>query len=816
MSPERQTPVPIEEEMRKSYLDYAMSVIVGRALPDIRDGLKPVHRRVLYTMSVIGVAWNRPYKKSARIVGDCMGKYHPHGDSPIYEALVRMVQEFSLRYPLVDGQGNFGSIDGDPAAAMRYTEARLAKIAHEMLADIDKDTVDFVPNYDENEQEPVVLPARIPNLLVNGSSGIAVGMATNIPPHNLSEVVDGLIMLIDNPEATVDDLMKVIPGPDFPTRGYIYGRGGIREAYTTGRGIITLRAKAHVEKLRGGREAIIVTELPYQVNKATLMEKIGELIRDKKIEGISERRDESSREGIRIVLELGRGEMPQIVSNQLYKHTQMQTTFGIIMLALVGRRPQVVTLKQMLTEFIAFRREVVTRRTKYDLARAEEKAHILEGLRKAVDQLDLVIRLIRQAEDPEAAKQALIRQLELSEIQARHILDMRLQRLTQLERHKIVEEHEQTLALIADLKGILASDERLMGIIKEELAALKSDFGDERRTEILDETTDLTIEDLLADEEMVVTITRSGYIKRTHVESYRSQKRGGKGVTGMETKEEDIVEDLFVASTHAFLLFFTNKGKVHWLKVHEIPEGGRQAKGKAIVNMLSLAEGEAVATCVPVRDFESGSYVLFASKKGTVKKTELSQFSHPRSGGILAISLETGDEVMAARRTDGQREVLLSTKAGMIIRFPEEEVRPMGRTAGGVRGIDVDDDDQVIAAEVVQEGVSVFTITERGYGKRTPLEEYRLQGRGGKGIIDIKTEGRNGSVVGMLQIRETDDILAVTTKGQMIRVHGGDITSQGRNTMGVRIIALDADDRVGSVARVEAEQVVEPPAEPSS
>ena len=816
MSPERQTPVPIEEEMRKSYLDYAMSVIVGRALPDIRDGLKPVHRRVLYTMSVIGVAWNRPYKKSARIVGDCMGKYHPHGDSPIYETLVRMVQEFSLRYPLVDGQGNFGSIDGDPAAAMRYTEARLAKIAHEMLADIDKDTVDFAPNYDENEQEPVVLPARIPNLLVNGSSGIAVGMATNIPPHNLSEVVDGLIMLIDNPEATADDLMKVIPGPDFPTRGYVYGRGGIREAYTTGRGIITLRAKAHVEKLRGGREAIIVTELPYQVNKATLMEKIGELIRDKKIEGISERRDESSREGIRIVLELGRGEMPQIVSNQLYKHTQMQTTFGIIMLALVGRRPQVVTLKQMLTEFIAFRREVVTRRTKYDLARAEEKAHILEGLRKAVDQLDLVIRLIRQAEDPEAAKQALIRQLELSEIQARHILDMRLQRLTQLERHKIVEEHEQTLALIADLKGILASDQRLMGIIKEELAALKSDFGDERRTEILDETTDLTIEDLLADEEMVVTITRSGYIKRTHVESYRSQKRGGKGVTGMETKEEDIVEDLFVASTHAFLLFFTNKGKVHWLKVHEIPEGGRQAKGKAIVNVLSLAEGEAVATCVPVRDFESGGYVLFATKKGTVKKTELSQFSHPRSGGILAISLETGDEVMAARRTDGQREVMLSTKAGMIIRFPEEEVRPMGRTAGGVRGIDVDDDDQVIAAEVVQEGVSVFTITERGFGKRTPLEEYRLQGRGGKGIIDIKTEGRNGSVVGMLQIRETDDILAVTTKGQMIRVHGGDITSQGRNTMGVRIIALDADDRVGSVARVEAEQVIEPPAEPSS
>src|SRR5882672_10386894 len=727
MSPERQTPVPIEEEMRKSYLDYAMSVIVGRALPDIRDGLKPVHRRVLFAMHELGLNWNRAYKKSARVVGEVLGKYHPHGDAPVYEALVRMVQEFSLRYPLVDGQGNFGSIDGDPPAAMRYTETRLAKIAHELLADIDKDTVDFSPNFDESLQEPMVLPTKVPNLLVNGSSGIAVGMATNVPPHNLSEVVDGLIKVIDNPEVTIDELMTVIPGPDFPTHGYIYGRGGIREAYTTGRGIITLRAKAHVEKMRGGREAIIVTELPYQVNKATLMEKIGELIRDKKIEGISERRDESSREGIRIVLELGRGEMPQIVSNQLYKHTQMQTTFGIIMLALVGRRPQVVTLKQMLTEFIGFRREVVTRRTQYDLARAEEKAHILEGLRKAVDQLDLVIRIIRQSESPDAAKDALMRQLALSEIQAKAILDMRLQRLTQLERHKIVEEHEQTLALIADLKGILASEQRLMGIIKDELAALREEFGDERRTEILEETADLTIEDLLADEEMVVTITRSGYIKRTHVESYRSQKRGGKGVTGMETKEEDIVEDLFIASTHSFLLFFTTLGRAHWLKVHEIPEGGRAAKGKAMVNLLSLGEGEQVATCVPVRDFESGSYVILSTKRGTVKKTELSAISHPRSGGIVAISLDAGDEVMAARRTDGQREVLLSTKQGMIIRFPEEDVRPMGRTAGGVRGIEVDDGDQVIAAEVVQEGVSVFTITERGYGKRTPLEEYRLQ-----------------------------------------------------------------------------------------
>jgi DNA gyrase subunit A len=806
MSPERQAPVPIEEEMRKSYLDYAMSVIVGRALPDIRDGLKPVHRRVLFAMHELGLTWNRAYKKSARVVGEVLGKYHPHGDAPVYEALVRMVQEFSLRYPLVDGQGNFGSIDGDPPAAMRYTETRLAKIAHELLADIDKETVDFSPNFDESLHEPVVLPTKVPNLLVNGSSGIAVGMATNIPPHNLREVVDGLVMVIDNPDVTIDELMKVIPGPDFPTRGYIYGRGGIREAYTTGRGIITLRAKAHVEKMRGGREAIIVTELPYQVNKASLIEKIGELIRDKRIEGISERRDESSREGIRIVLELGRGEIPQIAINQLYKHTPMQTTFGVIMLALVGRRPQVVNLKQMLQEFIAFRREVVTRRTKYDLARAEERAHILEGLRKAVDQLDLVIRLIRQAESPDAAKDALVRRLDLSEIQAKAILDMRLQRLTQLERHKIVEEHEQTLALIADLKGILASEQRLLGIIKDELAALREEFGDERRTEILAETVDLTIEDLLADEDMVVTITRSGYIKRTHVEAYRSQKRGGKGVTGMETKEEDIVEDLFVASTHSYLLFFTNKGKVHWLKVHEIPEGGRQAKGKAMANVLSLADAERVATCVPVRDFESGGYVLFATKQGKVKKTELSAFSHPRAGGIQAITLEDGDEVMAARRTDGQREVLLSTRRGMIIRFPEEEVRPMGRTAAGVRGIDVDEGDQVIAAETIKEGVTVLTVTERGYGKRTPLDEYRLQGRAGKGIIDIKTAGRNGAVVGMLQVRESDDILVVTTKGKIIRVHADEVTSQGRNTMGVRIIDIDADDQVGNLARVEAEQ----------
>jgi DNA gyrase subunit A len=805
--PDRQINAPIEEEMRKSYLDYAMSVIVGRALPDIRDGLKPVHRRVLYTMSLLGLAWNRGYKKSARVVGDCMGKFHPHGDSAIYDTLVRMVQEFSLRYPLVDGQGNFGSIDGDPAAAMRYTEARMARIAHEMLADIDKDTVDFAPNYDDNETEPVVLPTRIPNLLVNGSAGIAVGMATNIPPHNLTEVIDGLVTLIDRPETTIEQLMKIITGPDFPTAGYIYGTGGIREAYTTGRGTITLRAKAHSEKLRGGREAIIITELPYQVNKATLIEKISELSREKKIEGISEIRDESNREGIRVVLELGRGELPQIILNQLYTHTQMRTTFGIIMLALVDRRPQVVNLKEMLEAFIKFRREVVTRRTRYDLARAEERAHILAGLRKAVEQLDLVIRIIREAANAEVARDTLMTRLTLTEIQAKAILDMQLRRLAALERQKIIEEHEQVLKLIEELKAILSSDAKLMAIIKDEMLTIKQEYGDARRTEILTETTELTIEDLLADEEMVVTITRSGYIKRTHVEAYRSQRRGGKGVTGMETKEEDIVEDLFIASTHSYLLFFTNSGKIHWLKVHEIPEGGRAAKGKAMVNLLSLGEGEHVATCVPVRDFNAGGYVFFVTRQGKVKKTELEAYSHPRAGGIQAVGLDERDQLMTARRTDGSREVMIATKLGMAIRFSEEEVRPMGRGAAGVRGIEVEDDDQVIGADVVQEGAQILTVTERGFGKRTPLEEYRLQGRAGKGIIDIKTAGRNGTVVGMVQVRSGDDLLIVTTKGKVIRIHADEVSSQGRNTMGVRIIDLDADDRVGSIARVEAETV---------
>ncbi|HYE94061.1 MAG TPA: DNA gyrase subunit A, partial [Terriglobales bacterium] len=668
--------------------------------------------------------------------------------------------------------------------------------AREMMGDIDRNAVDFVPNYDQSRTEPVVLPARFPNLLVNGSTGIAVGMATNIPPHNLSEVVDALVTLVDDPNTPIEKLLEVVTGPDFPTAAQIYGRGGIREAYTTGRGTITLRAKAHKETGRGGREALIITELPYQVNKATLIEKISELSKEKKIDGIAEIRDETNREGIRVVLELGRGGMPDIVLNQLFKHTQMQTTFGIIMLALVDRRPQVVNLKQMLEAFIKFRREVVTRRTRYDLARAQEREHILAGLRKAVDQLDLVIRLIRAADSPDAAREALMTQLELSEIQAKAILDMRLQRLTQLERHKIVEEHEQVIALIAELQGILASDAKLMAIIKGELLAIKEEYGDARRTEIVSQSTELTIEDLLADEEMIVTITRSGYIKRTHVDTYRSQRRGGKGVTGMETKEEDIVDDLFVASTHSYLMFFTNLGKVHWLKVHEIPEGGRQAKGKAMVNLLSLGEGEGVATCVPVRDFAAGGYVFFATKQGKVKKTELEAYSHPRAGGIQAIGLDDGDELMTARRTDGTREVMIATKSGIVIRFAEDEVRSMGRGAGGVKGIELEDDDQVIAADVVQEGSQILTVTERGYGKRTPLEEYRLQGRAGKGIIDIKTDGRNGPVVGMLQVSEGDDLLVVTTKGKMIRMHATGVRSQGRNTMGVHIIDIESDDKV--------------------
>jgi DNA gyrase subunit A len=757
-------------------------------------------------MDQMGLRPTARYRKCAGIVGEVMKNYHPHGDAPIYEALVRMAQEFNQRYPLVDPQGNFGSVDGDPPAAMRYTEARLAKISLEMLADIDKQTVDFVPNYDENEEEPTVLPSRLPNLLVNGSSGIAVGMATNIPPHNLTEVVDGLLLVLDNPEASLDDLLRVVKGPDFPTRGYIYGTAGIREAFATGRGSIVMRARAHTEKLRGGREAIIVTELPYQVNKATLIARIAELVRERKLDGIAEIRDESDRHGIRVVMELSRGEIAQIILNQLYKHTAMQDTFGVNMLALVNKRPQVVPLKEMLALFIEFRREVIVRRTRYDLARAEERAHILEGLRKALDQIDLVIRLIRSAESVDAARQALMSQLELSEVQAKAILAMQLQRLARLEREKIVAEHMETLQLIERLRAILASDALVREIIREELTALKAEYGDERRTEIVEETVELSLEDLIADEEMVVTVTRSGYIKRTAIEAYRSQRRGGKGVQGMETKEEDVVEAMYIASTHSYLLFFTNDGKVHWLKVHEIPEAKRDARGKAMVNLLHLAEGERVAATLAVRDFAAGGYVFFATRQGKVKKTELAAYSRPQRGGIRAIALEESDEVIAVRQTDGQRRLLLETRQGTCIQFEEEEVRPMGRVAAGVKGIELEEGDHIIAAEVVRDDSSILTVTERGYGKKTPISEYRLQSRGGKGILDIKTGGRNGLVVGMVQVGQGDEILLVTTKGKVIRFPAEDVSSQGRNTWGVRVIDLDADDRVGSLARVEAER----------
>jgi len=799
--------IDVAEEMRGSYLEYAYSVIYSRALPDARDGLKPVQRRILYQMNEMGLRPDRAHVKCARVVGEVMGRLHPHGDSAIYDALVRMAQPWAMRLPLVDGHGNFGSLgNDDPPAAMRYTEARLTPASLLMTADIDEDTVDFSPNYDGQEQEPVALPAAFPNLLVNGSSGIAVGMATNIPPHNLAEIIDATVHLIDNPQATPDDLMQFVKGPDFPTGALILGKSGIHDAYRTGRGSIKMRAVAEIEEARQGMR-VVVTEVPYQTSVEVIGQKIAELVNERRIEGIRDVRNESSGDTVRLVVELKRDANAQVVLNQLYKHTPMQSSFAANMVSLVDGVPRLLNLLQALQVYVAHQVEVVTRRTEFRLKKARGRAHIVEGLLRALDQIDAVIALIRGSESADAAKQAfMVAPFEFSEEQATHILDMQLRRLAALERQKIIEEHEETLKLIEELKSILASDVKLMGIIKTELQAVKDEYGDGRRTEILTETTELTVEDLLADEEMVVTITRSGYIKRTHVEAYRSQRRGGKGVTGMETKEEDIVEDLFVASTHAYLLFFTNLGKVHWLKVHEIPEGGRQAKGKAMVNLLSLGENEHVATCVPVRDFAAGGYVFFVTRQGKVKKTDLDAYSHPRAGGIQAIGLEDGDEVIAVRRTDGQREVMIATKAGMAIRFAEDEVRPMGRGAAGVRGIDVEEGDEVIAADVVVEGATILTVSERGFGKRTPLEEYRLQGRAGKGIIDIKTGGRNGNVVGMLQVRDGDDLLVVTTKGKLIRIHSGDVSSQGRNTMGVRIIDLEADDKVGSIARVEAEQ----------
>jgi DNA gyrase subunit A len=803
---ERLGQIAIEDEMRSSYLDYAMSVIVGRALPDVRDGLKPVHRRILYGMNEMGLGHNRSYRKSAKIVGEIMGNYHPHGDSAIYDTLVRMAQDFNMRYPLVDGQGNYGSMDGDSPAAMRYTEARMTRLAEEMLADIDKETVDFGPNYDESRQEPLVLPTKVPNLLINGAGGIAVGYATNIPTHNIGEVIDGLLLLLESPDVTVAQLMKKIPGPDFPTAGFIYGMSGIKEAYETGRGLLALRAKVVVETdERTERERLIVTEIPYQVNKAKLIEKIAELIQEDRIKGISDLRDESSdREGVRVVIELKRNEIPLVVLNNLYKHTQLETTFGVIMLALVNNRPEVLNLKQILHHFLEHRREVVVRRTTYELRKAEERAHILEGLKIALDNLDAVIALIRRSQSPDEARTGLMRQFTLSEIQANAILDMRLQRLTQLERAKLVEEYQEVLKQIEYLKSVLASEGLVRSIIKDELTQLREAYRDDRRTQIVKEEAEISLEDLIAEEEVVVTISHAGYIKRNAASLYRAQRRGGKGKIGMGIKDEDFVETLLTASTHDTLLFFTDAGKVFWLKVHEIPEASRAAKGKALVNLLALAGSEKVTATLAVKDYPADRFVVMATKKGLIKKTELSAYSNPRQGGIIALGLEDGDRLIGVQVTDGQREILLGTKQGITIRFSENDVRPMGRTAYGVKGITLEEGNEVIGMETItpDSTTAILTVTEGGYGKRTPVGEYRVQGRAGKGI-SVKTTERNGLAVGFLQVRDGDEIMLMAAQGKVLRCKVGDIREIGRNTQGVRILDLDGDDdRVVAVARL--------------
>jgi DNA gyrase subunit A len=808
--------INIEREMKTSYLDYSMSVIVGRALPDVRDGLKPVHRRILYAMFREGLLHNKKYSKSAGVVGEVLKKYHPHGDTAVYDTMVRMAQDFNMRYPLVDGQGNFGSVDGDPAAAYRYTEARLTKLAEELLADIDKETVDFTPNFDDTTVEPSVLPTRVPNLLINGSAGIAVGMATNIPPHNLSEVVDGLVTMIDNPEVTIPELMASIKGPDFPTAGFIHGHEGIRQAYMTGRGIIQMRARAVIEEGKGERESIIVTELPYQVNKARLLERIAELVQEKKITGISEIRDESDREGMRIAIDLKKGELSTVILNQLFKHTAMQSTFGVIMLALVNNQPRVLNLRKLLSNFIQHRREVVVRRTKFDLRKAEERAHILLGLKIALDNLDAVIALIKASTNPEEARIGLVREFKLSELQAQAILEMRLQRLTGLERDKIIAEYEEVLKEIARLIEILGSDALVMKIIRDELLTIKTEYGDVRRTEIVAQASEIDIEDLIKDEEMVITISHAGYIKRIPLTAYRSQRRGGKGKMGMETKETDFVERLFTASTHSYILFFTNKGRVYWLKVYQIPEASRQAKGKAIVNLIQLGQDEKVTAALPVREFIPGHFILMATKKGIIKKTELKSFSHLRSSGLIAVSLIEGDELIAAEVTDGKREVFLGTRNGIAARFTEDEVRDMGRSARGVIGIKLDEGNVVVCMEIVRNEATVLTVTEKGFGKRSSLEEYRLIGRRGKGVITLKITERTGLVMGMAQVSQEDEIILITLNGKVIRIRAKDISVQGRNTQGVRLFDIEEGDNVVSFAKVaEREEEKETAPEPS-
>jgi DNA gyrase subunit A len=794
-------PVSIEEEMKVSYLDYAMSVIIGRALPEVRDGLKPVQRRILYAMFREGLLPGKKYSKSAGVVGEVLKKYHPHGDTAVYDALVRLAQDFNMRYPLVDGQGNFGSVDGDPPAAYRYTEARLTALAEELLSDIDKDTVGFIPNFDETTQEPIVLPSRVPNLIVNGSSGIAVGMATNIPPHNLGEIIDGLVMLLENPQAGLEDLMSYIKGPDFPTGGIIHGTDGIIQAYNGGRGLIKVRAKARIEREHRGGENIIITELPYQVNKARLIEKIAELVRGKKIEGISELRDESDRDGIRVVMELKRGEMAQVVLNNLYKHTQMETTFGIIMLTLVNGQPRVLDLKKILAYFLRHRRDVVLRRTRFELRKAEERAHILEGLKIALDHLDEIISLIKKSTTPNEAKIGLMRDYPLSEIQAQAILDMKLQRLTGLEREKIMKEFGDILKDIERLKAILGSGALVSQIIKEELLAIRSRYADERKTEITSETKEISIEDLITDEEMVVTLSHQGYIKRNPSSAYRSQRRGGKGLIGMETKEEDFVKDLFIGATHDYMLFFSNLGRLYWLKTYQIPEAGRAAKGKALVNLLALSEGERITTAFPVRDFKEGFLVMF-TKNGIVKKTALEKYSNPRGKGIIAITIETDDELIAVRKTDGKSDLIIGTRNGLSIRFNEEDVRGTGRTSMGVKGIRLMKGDTVVSAEVAEEKTAILTVTEKGLGKRSNIADYRVQGRGGKGVISIKTTEKSGKAVCLMQVRDEDEVVMITSSGKLIMTLAGNISLLGRNTQGVKLMDVEGEDKIVSIGRV--------------
>ena len=802
--PETINPINVDDEMKSAYLDYAMSVIIGRALPDIRDGLKPVHRRVLFAMHETGNIFNKPYKKSARIVGDVIGKYHPHGDQAVYDTIVRLAQEFSQRNPLVDGQGNFGSIDGDSAAAMRYTEIRMQEITGELLRDLDKETVQFVPNYDESTKEPSVLPASFPQLLVNGSSGIAVGMATNIPPHNLAEIVDAAIHIIDEPECSIDDLLQIVKGPDFPTRGIIQGRNGIISAYKTGRGIIRVRGRAELETMeKGDRERIVINEIPFQVNKARLVEKIADLVRDKKLEGISDLRDESDREGVRVVIELKKGTMGQVVLNILYKNTQLQDTFGVILLALVNQQPKVLNLKEYLRYFVLFRKEVVTLRTEYDLKKAREKEHILEGLKIALDNLDAVVKLIRDAEDPVSAREDLVSTFALSEVQAKAILEMRLQRLTGLERQKIVDELEGIRKKIEEYLYILANEEVKLKIIKDELIEIKNKYSDERRTEIAEtDEGDLVLEDLIADEDTVVVYTRSGYIKRHSVDNYRAQRRGGKGIRGMDLKEEDVVEKLFIASTLSHLLVFTSIGKVHWLRVFSIPEVSRIAKGKSIANLLNLQLGESIASILSVREFEEDKFVMVATERGIVKKTSLMLYSKPRQGGVIGLTIDDGDRLIGAELCDGESDILLATEKGFSIRFSEKEARPIGRTGRGVKGIRLKTDDRVVGAEIVHPGNMLLTVTSNGYGKRTQLEEYPVQGRGGLGVMTIRCNEKIGAVVGVQQVTENDQLLVITSDGNIVRMKVNEISVIGRNTQGVRLVGTSESNQVVSVEKL--------------